>query len=293
MHGHPSVHVARLAARKYKNTIFYGLCLAASLVGILVLAVLLGSILAKGLGSLDWQFLTSFPSRFPSKAGLKSALFGSIWLVAIMIPIAFPVGVGTAIYLEEYARRNWLHKVINTNINNLAGVPSIIYGLLGLALFVRWMDLGRSVLAGALTMSLLVLPIIIVASQEAIRSVPDSLRHASYALGASRWQTVRYVVLPAALPGILTGTILAVSRALGETAPMLIVGAWAFIASTPRGPLDPFTVLPMQIYNWTSRPQAAFQDIAAAGIIVLLVVLLVMNAAAIFLRNRYQRRSDA
>lgn len=292
MNGAVAQHAVRLAARKRKNALFHTLCLVASLVGILVLVILLADILAKGLGSLDWQFLTSFPSRFPHKAGLKSALFGTMWLVAIMAPIAFPVGVGTAIYLEEYARQNWLQKVIQTNINNLAGVPSIIYGLLGLAVFVRALGLGRSLLAGALTMALLVLPIIIVASQEAFRSVPASLRHASYALGATRWQTVRYVVLPSAIPGILTGTILAVSRAVGETAPMLIVGAWAFIASTPKSPLDPFTVLPMQIYNWTTRPQAGFQEIAAAGIIVLLVLLLTMNAAAIFLRNRYQRRSE-
>lgn len=292
MNGPDLQHSMRLAARKRKNAIFHGLCFIASLIGILALVVLLADIIAKGLRFLDWQFLTSFPSRFPEKAGLKSALFGSMWLMIMMAAFAFPVGVGTAIYLEEYTRKNWLQKVIQTNINNLAGVPSIIYGMLGLALFVRSLGLGRSVLAGALTMALLVLPIIIVVSQEAIRSVPTSLRHASYALGATRWQTVRWVVLPSAVPGILTGTILAVSRALGETAPMLIVGAWAFIASVPESPLDPFTVLPMQIYNWTTRPQEAFKELAASGIIVLLTLLLTMNAAAIILRNRYQRRSE-
>lgn len=279
-----------LATRHLKNTIFHGLFFGATLLAILTLVVLIGDILLKSLGWLDWDFLNSYPSRFAQKAGLKSALFGSTWLVLVTAPTAFLLGVGTAIYMEEYADRNWLTKVIKINIANLAGVPSIVYGILGLAIFVRALGLGRSVLAGGLTMALLVLPIIIVASQESIRSVPDSLRHASYALGATRWQVVRTVVLPTALPGILTGTILALSRAVGEAAPLLMIGALSFVAFVPESIMDQFTVLPIQIFNWTSRPQEAFQNIAAAGIIVLMVMLLVMNSIAILLRNKYQTR---
>ena len=260
------------------------------MVGLVVLAVLIVDVLAKSRGWLDWQFLTSFPSRRPEKAGILSALAGSIWLVGITAIISFPVGVAAAIYLEEYAPQNWVTSLIQTNLANLAGVPSIVYGLLGLAVFVRALGLGRSLLAGALTMGLLILPTIIIAAREAIRAVPPSLRHASLALGGTRWQTVRGVVLPLAFPGILTGTILALSRAIGETAPLITIGALTYIAFLPDGPMSPFTVLPIQIFNWTSRPQEEFRHLAAAGIVVLLIVLLSANAVAILLRDRLQKR---
>jgi phosphate transport system permease protein len=204
--------------------------------------------------------------------------------------VAFPLGVGTAIWLEEYAPDNRFTRMVQTNIANLAGVPSIVYGILGLALFVRTLALGRSVLSAALTLSLLILPVIIIASQEAIKAVPNSIRLAAYALGATRWEAIRYHVLPLALPGILTGTILALSRAVGEAAPLIMVGALGFVSFVPTKPTDAFTVIPFQIYNWVSRPQVSFQELAAAASIVLLVLLLTMNAAAIWLRNRYSRK---
>ncbi|MSR35844.1 MAG: phosphate ABC transporter permease PstA [Gemmatimonadetes bacterium] len=259
-------------------------------VGVIALVVLLFDVLRDGLGQLDVAFLTSFASRFPAKAGIKAALVGSLWMLGMTAVISFPLSVGAAIYLEEYARRGWISRIIQTNIANLAGVPSIVYGILGLALFVRTLGLGRSLLSGALTLSLLILPVIILASQEAIRAVPDSIRQASYGLGATRWQTVRLQVLPMAMPGIMTGTILALSRAVGETAPLVMIGALSFVAFTPNGPLDQFTVLPLQIFNWVSRPQEEFRELAAGAIIVLLAVLMLMNTAAILLRNRYQRR---
>ena len=281
--------------RKTTGAASHTLFLAATLIGVVVLFILLGQVLFKGWDSL-WadfpQFLTSFPSRFPEVAGIRSALMGTLWVMGFTALFTFPIGVGAAIYLEEYAPKNWLTRVIQVNIANLAGVPSIVYGILGLAFFVRALALERSVLSGALTMTLLVLPIVIITSGEAIRAVPNSLRQASYALGGTRWQTIRHVVLPTAFPGILTGTILALSRAIGETAPLLMIGALTFVAFTPTSPLDSFTVLPIQIFNWTSRPQEGFREIAAAGIIVLLTVLLTMNALAIFLRNRYQKRSE-
>jgi phosphate transport system permease protein len=260
-------------------------------VGVLSLVVLLADLAQDGLPRLNLAFLDSFASRFPEKAGVKAALAGSVWILALTAVIAFPISVAAAIYLEEYARRSWVTRLIQLNIANLAGVPSIVYGILGLAVFVRALGFDRSVLSGALTLSLLILPVIIMASQEAIRAVPRSLREAAYGLGATRWQVVRTQVLPMAMPGILTGTILALSRAVGETAPLIMVGAAGFIAFTPKGLKDPFTVLPLQIYNWISRPQAEFHEIAAAGILVLLALLLTMNAAAILLRNRFQARS--
>lgn len=279
-----------LAVRKWKNRVAAGVFFLATSVGIAALAVLIGAILRDGLPYLTWDFLTNVPSRIPEKAGIRSALFGSLWLMVLTAPVAFVLGVATAIYLEEYAKPGRLTRLIQTNIHNLAGVPSIVFGILGLTLFVRGIGLGRSVLAGALTMALLVLPIIVVAAQEALRAVPSSLRHASYALGATRWQTIRRVVLPAALPSILTGTILAMSRAIGETAPLIMIGALTFVAFVPTSPLDAFTVLPIQIFNWVSRPQEAFHHLAAAGIIVLLVVLLSMNLTAVLLRNKFQKR---
>jgi len=279
-----------LAVRKLKNKVNHLIFFISTVFGVLMLAVLISQILFRGWDWIDWQFLTSFPSRFAARAGIKSALFGSLWLIMLTTPVAFVLGVGTAIYLEEYAKDNWFARLVKLNISNLAGVPSIVFGILGLALFVRGLGLGRSVLAGSLTMALLVLPIIVVAAQEAIQAVPSSINHAALALGATRWQMIKTVTIPTALPGILTGTILAVSRALGETAPLIMIGALSFVAFVPKGPMDGFTALPIQIFNWTSRPQEEFQNVAAAGIIVLLVVLLAMNAVAILLRNKYQKR---
>ncbi len=284
------VRTPRDRRRRALGTAFALLCGAATLVGVASLAVLLWDLAVDGLPRLDSRFLTSFASRLPERAGVKAALAGSVWLLGLTAVIAFPVSVAAAIYLEEYARRSWLNRLIQLNIANLAGVPSIVYGILGLAVFVRTLGLGRSVISGALTLALLILPVIIMASQEAIRAVPPSIREAAYGLGATRWQVVSLQVLPMAMAGILTGTILALSRAIGETAPLIMVGAVGFIAFTPTGLGDPFTVLPLQIYNWISRPQAEFHTLAAAGILVLLILLLTMNAAAIILRNRYQTR---
>jgi phosphate transport system permease protein len=259
-------------------------------VGIVTLVALLTTVWRDGADALTLTFLTSLPSRFASQAGLLPALVGSIWVMVLTLAIAFPLGVGTAIWLEEYAPRGRLTAVIQTNIANLAGVPSVVYGILGLALFVRAFALGRTVLSGALTLALLILPVIIIAAQEAVRAVPGSIRQGALALGATRWQAVRHQILPVALPGILTGTILALSRAMGETAPLILVGALGFVPFVPRGPGDGFTVLPVQIYNWISRPEPEFHALAAAGILVLLALLLVLNAAAIRLRNNHSRR---
>lgn len=249
------------------------------------------------------RFLTTPMSSRAEFAGVRTALFGSMWLVGIAIAFALPVGVGAAIYLQEYARKNFINRIIQTNINNLAGVPSIVYGMLGLAIFVRAMEVltsgamfgvtdsnGRTILSAGLTMGILVLPLVIINAQEAIKAVPDSIRQAAFGVGATRWQTVWSHVLPNALPGILTGSILAMSRAVGETAPLIIVGASTFISVDPNGPFSKFTALPIQIYQWTARPQGEFHAIAAAAIIVLLVLLLTLNATAILLRNRFQRR---
>ena len=254
------------------------------------LALLLLDAIADGAGRLSWQFLTSFPSRKPEEAGILSALVGTVCLILLTAVFAFPIGVGAAIYLDEYAGKSWFSRVVEVNISNLAGVPSIIYGLLGLELFVRAMGFDRSLLSGALTMALLVLPIIIISSREALRTVPRSIREASFALGADRWQTIWYQVLPLALPGILTGSILAFSRAIGEAAPLITIGALTYVAFLPDGLFAPFTALPIQIFNWVSRPQAGFHANAAAAILVLLAVLLLMNALAVFLRQRYQKR---
>jgi phosphate transport system permease protein len=280
---------ARHRWRRRVGRAFELLCLAAIVLALLALAVLLIDILRRGLPTLTWQFLTSFPSRFPEQAGIKAALVGSLWLLVLTAAIALPVGVAAAVWLEEYARKGALSRFIEVNIANLAGVPSIVYGLLGLGLFVRALQLERSVLAGALTMALLVLPIIIINAREALRAVPSTHREAAYALGATRSQVVWGVVLPAALPGIMTGIILALSRAIGETAPLITIGALTFIAFLPQSPLDPFTVLPIQIFNWVSRPQPGFHALAASGIIVLLAVLLSINALAIYLRDRARR----
>lgn len=281
----------RHATRRAMGKAFAAICFAATALGIVVLAVLLIDIWRDGAGRLSLEFLSGFPSRLASRAGIKPALYGSIWTLVLTAAVAFPVGVGTAIWLEEYAPNNRFTRLVQTNIANLAGVPSIVYGILGLAMFVRFAALGRSVLAGALTLALLILPVIIIASQEAIKAVPNSIRLGAYALGATRWETIRYHVLPLAMPGVLTGTILAVSRAVGEAAPLLLIGALAFVPFVPNGPLDEFTVIPIQIFNWVSKPQPQFHEVAAAGSIVLLAVLLSLNAIAIILRNRYTRKS--
>ena len=277
---------ANLKRRRAQSKAFEYFCFGVTGLAVVVLALLLYDIFTDGYRWVDAQFLNSFPSRFPEKAGIKSALVGTLWLVGFTAIIAIPTGVLAAIYLEEYAPKNRLTHFIEVNIANLAGVPSIVFGILGLAIFVRFFGLGRSVIAGALTMSLLILPVIIIAAKEAIRSVPSSLRQAAFALGATRWQVVRAHVLPSAMPGILTGVILALSRAIGETAPLIMIGALTFVAFLPSGPMDEFTALPIQIFNWTARPQETFHELAAGGIIVLLAVLLLMNALAVFIRYR-------
>jgi len=283
-----------LSNRQRKTRLASGLfatgCLVAMLICIGMLLVLLYSVVAEGAAWLNWQFLSSFPSRHPEQAGIKSALAGSLWLTAFTAMISLPLGVGAAVYLEEYASHGLWRKIFQVNISNLAGVPSIVYGILGLALFVQTFALGRSIISGALTLSLVVLPIVILATQEALRGIPDSIRHASYALGATRWQTVWCQVLPAALPGIMTGVILALSRAIGEAAPLVAIGAMAYVPFVPSAPTDQFTALPIQIFNWSARPQAEFHQIAGAAIIVLLVVLVSMNTIAVFVRYRYGKR---
>jgi phosphate transport system permease protein len=281
-----------LPRRKLAGAIFAGVFLAATLSAVAVLVVLGWDIVGDGASWLRWGFLTDFPSRRPDRAGIWPALMGSIWIMLLTLLFTFPVGVGAAIYLEEYAQQGWLSRIIELNIANLAGVPSIVYGLLGLGIFVELMRLGPTVIAGALTMTLLILPIVIIASREAVRAVPDSLRQAALGLGATRWQMIKSHVLPAAMPGILTGTILALSRAIGETAPLIVVGAVTYANYSPSGLDSRFTVLPLQIFDWVSRPQEAFHGIAAAAIIVLLLLLLTMNMTAILLRNRFRKHQN-
>jgi len=269
---------------------FQALCLLAMMIPLLLLAVLLVDVVHDAWPRLTWTFLTSYPSRVPAQAGILSALVGSAYMMVLTALMAIPLGVGAAVYLEEYATPSRLTYLIELNISNLAGVPSIIYGLLGLELFVRVMEWGRSLLAGAATMALLLLPMVIMASREALRTVPHPLREAGYALGADRWQMLRRVVLPMSLPGILTGIILSLARAIGETAPLITIGALTYVAFLPDSLMSPFTVLPIQIFNWVSRPQVAFHHNAAAGIVVLLVLMLLLNGAAIWLRVKLQRR---
>jgi phosphate transport system permease protein len=280
----------KMSSRLAVNQIFRALFFMATLFGLVVLAVLIYRVFTQGIGYLDLQFLQSVGSRFPEKAGIYAALIGSLWLMAVVVVVSFILAVGTAIYLEEYAKQNKINNFIKVNISNLAGVPSVVFGLLGLTIFARMFALGQSVLAAGLTMSLLILPVIIVAAQEAVRAVPKELRDASYAMGATKWQTITRVVLPAAIPGILTGSILAFSRAIGETAPLVVLGVPTILLFTPASIMDTFTALPMQIYDWTRRPQAAFHDVASAGIIILLLLLLFMNSVAVFIRNKFQNR---
>ena len=269
---------------------FTALTLVAILIPLLVLVGLVGTVVTDGFSRLDLGFLTSYPSRKAEIAGILPAMVGSLCLIVLTTVISVPVGIGAAIFLEEYGSDSKLARLVEINISNLAGVPSIIYGLLGLGLFVRLMGMERSLLAGAFTLALLILPIIIMASREALRTVRNSIREACYGLGATHWQTIRTVVLPLALPGMLTGSILAVSRAIGETAPLIVVGALTYITFLPDNLYSPFAALPIQIFNWVSRPQEAFVTNAAAGIIVLLTTMLLINASALWVRARLQRR---
>ncbi|WP_431029804.1 phosphate ABC transporter permease PstA [Lysinibacillus sp. LZ02] len=280
----------RMGKRLTLNKVWKALFIVATSFALISLAVLLFRIFSQGIGYLNFDFLTNFASRIPEKAGIKAALVGSIWLMCVVAPVSIILGVSTAIYLEEYAKKNKLNDFIRMNISNLAGVPSIVFGLLGLTIFVRLMDLGKSILAAGFTMSLLILPVIIVAAQEAIRAVPNEQREASYGMGATKWQTIVRVVLPSAIPGILTGSILALSRAIGETAPLVVIGIPVILQFLPTGIMDSFTALPMQIFDWAKRPQEEFQYVAAAGIIVLMTVLVLMNSIAVLIRNKFQKR---
>lgn len=291
-----------LRRRQRAGAVFKWLLLACTLVGIVLLAVLLYRVVDKGIGWLDGQFLDSFHSRHPEEAGIKAGLYGTLWLISLTALFSIPIGIGAAIYLEEFSRKNRLSTFIELNIANLAGVPSIVYGMLGLAVFVRYLSMGSSVLAGACIMTLLILPVIIVAAREALKAVPDSLRQGAMAVGATRWQMVRAHLLPAALPSMLTGVILALSRAIGETAPLIVLGALTYVAFVPEltfydhgilpdGLFEPFTALPIQIFNWASLPKEDYRvHLAAAGILVLLAVLLSMNAVAVILRNHYRKK---
>ena len=281
----------RLGVRRVLSEVWRWIFFASTALAIVLLGMLLYSILVPGLPWLSWRLVTEMPSRIPERAGMNSAIWGSIWVVLGSAVLSFVLGLGTAIYLEEYAEKNRWTAFIQTNISNLAGVPSIVYGLLGLVVFVDLMDMGRSVLAGAFTMAILILPIVVISAREAIRAVPSSLRQASYALGATKWQTVRSHVLPVAFPGILTGVILAMSRAIGETAPLIVVGGASQVLFRPGSPTDPFMVMPLQIYNWTGRPQPEFEHLAAAAIIVLMIVLLIVNSLAIGLRYYFSKKS--
>lgn len=275
---------------KAPDRAFYWLCASAVAIPLVILLILVGQVVIDSLPRLDWSFLVGGPSRKAAIAGIYPALIGSLYLITLTSALALPIGVGAAVYLEEYGKNSRLATLLEVNIANLAGVPSVIYGLLGLGVFVRAFSLGHSLIAGAATMALLVLPIIIVATREALRTVPDSYREAGLALGASRLQTIRRIVLPAAIPGILTGSILAISRAIGETAPLIVVGAVAYITFVPDSLGSDFSALPIQIFNWVSRPQKAFLINAAAGIVVLLSVMLLLNTIAVLLRNRLQKR---
>jgi phosphate transport system permease protein len=275
--------------RRPRELAFALLLLLGVLVSIVVLLVLFVDVATDGASSLDSQFLSSFDSRFADRAGIMPALVGTLWLMFLVAAMTLPLGVGAAVYLHEFAKPGRARRFIDLNVANLAAVPSVVYGLLGLAVFVRGMGLGRSVLAGAMTLTLLLLPIVVVATREALRAVPDSIRQASYGVGATKLQTVRQQVLPAAVPGIMTGMILGLSRAIGETAPLITLGALTYVSFVPSGPGDRFTAMPIQIFNWVSRPQEEFQAVAAAGILLLLGVLLAMNALAIWIRGRFEK----
>lgn len=283
-----------MSARHWLDRVFTGVVFIATLIGLVVLAVLLVDVFGDGLPRVNWQFITGFPSQIvPQTAGIYPALIGSLWLLGLTALFSVPLGIGAAVYLEEYAPDNWLTRVIEINISNLAGVPSIIYGLLGLGIFVSVLAPitgGESVLSGALTLSLLILPVIIVATREALKAIPGAVREGGIALGATRWEVIRGHLLPMALPGALTGTILALSRAIGETAPLIVVGAAVYLNYAPEGPRSNYMAIPIQIFTWIEQPQDVFKTLAAAGIVVLMIVLLLANSVAIVMRNRFQRR---
>jgi phosphate transport system permease protein len=276
---------------KLQDSLFKGFAIGCTALGLLTLLVLLVDITIKGIHRINWSFFTNLPSRHPDESGIFTALAGMVSLLIFTLIIALPIGILSGIYLQEYGKKNRLAKFIEINISNLAGVPSVIYGILGLQLFVRTAGFGNSILAGALTLALLIMPVIIVSTREAIKAVPNSLREAAYGLGATKWQTIRSVVLPASFGGILTGIILSISRAIGETAPLIVVGALAYVPFIPEGPMDQYTSLPIQIFNWTSRPQQGFVVNAAAGIIVLLLFTFILNGAAIYLRNKWYKKT--
>lgn len=275
-----------------KDKIFKGLGLTATFSCLIILVIFIGFIIYQGVERLSWEFLMALPSRFADQSGIYTAWIGTLWVLVLTTLVSFPVGVGAGLYLEEYSKKNRWSTFLEINIANLAGVPSIIYGLLGLEVFVRLAKMGNSILAGSLTLSLLILPIIIVSTREAIRAVPKTIKDASRGLGASKWQTIWHQILPASFGGILTGVILAISRAVGETAPLIVIGALAYVPFAPTGPLDEFTVLPIQIFNWVSRPQHEFVINAAAAIIVLLLITFLMNGIAVYLRNRWQSKMN-
>ena len=281
-----------LARLRYPDLACQAIALTVLCAALAALGALIFDVWSDGAGKLSWTFIRSFASRRAEQAGIWHALVGSIFVIAVTAMISVPIGVGAAVYLEEYGKRSRFAKLIEINITNLAAVPSVIYGLLGLGLFVRLMGMGRTILAGGATLALLALPVVILSTREALRAVPMSLREGSYALGATKWQTIWFQVLPVAMPGILTGLILALSRAIGETAPLITIGAVGYMAFAPDGLMSPFTVLPIQIFNWVSRPQPQFHANAAGGILVLLLLLLTMNSAAIWLRDKYQKRGQ-
>ena len=272
------------------DKVFKYIAITFTVFALAILAVLLIDIFLRGVGRINWGFFRNLPSRHAERSGIMTALAGMLSLLFFTIIIALPIGVLAGVYLQEYGKKSRLASFIEINIANLAGVPSVIYGILGLTLFVRILKFGNSLIAGALTLALLILPIIIVATREAIKAVPDSLREASYGMGATKWQTTSRVVVPSALGGILTGIILAVSRAIGETAPLLVIGALVYVPFIPENPKDQFTTLPIQIFNWTSRPQAEFVVNAAAGIIILLLITFLLNGIAIYIRNKWYKK---
>jgi phosphate transport system permease protein len=282
-----------LSLRRFLDKGFLIICKTLTYAAIIFLIVLIYHIFSEGFAWVDWQFITSLPSRKPERAGIYTAIFGTFWLMVITGAFALPVGVCSAIFLEEYAGKSKIARFIDLNVSNLAGVPSIVYGLLGLAVFVHFFGFGRSILSGGLTLGLLVLPIIIISSRGAISSVPKSIRMAAYSLGARKWQVIFFQVLPHAMPNIMTGVIISLSRAIGETAPLIVVGAVSYVAFVPETPMDEFTALPIQIFNWTSRPQKAFHEVSAAGIIILLCFMLLMNSIAVYIRHIGQRKNNA
>lgn len=275
---------------KLRDSAFKYFSIFNTFLGIALLAVFVTIILKTGIERLDWQFLSSLPSRFPEKAGIYTAIMGTMWMLGLTIIFSVILGVSAGIYLEEYARKGLFAKILEINISNLVGVPSVIYGILGLAFFNRYLGLGGSLLAGSLTLSLLIIPVIIVTTRESLKAVPRTIKEGAYALGATKWQTVRRQLLPAASGSIVTGVILALARAIGEAAPLIVVGALVYVPFAPKTPLDDYTVLPIQIFNWTSRPQVEFQINASAGIIVLLFITFLFNGISIYLRNRWQKK---